>query len=84
MLTLVTRVSGGLAGAGPRAGCVVAVISSVRFRGLEKQVQNETYSVHLLIRTLARVVLVLVVGIELDMLAHRQQATRIEIGGADF
>jgi hypothetical protein len=55
-----------------------------RLRGLEKKVQYQTYSVHLLIRALTGVVLVLVVGIELDVLVHRQQATRIQICGADF
>ena len=47
-------------------------ISSASLRGLEKQVQDQTYCVHLLIRALPRVVLVFVVGIELHVFSHRQ------------
>ena len=53
-------------------------------RVLEEEIQYQAHSIHLLIRALARVVLVLVIGIELDVLGHGQKATRIEISGADF
>lgn len=58
--------------------------TGARLRDLEENVQDQTHSVHLLIRPLACVVLVLIVWIELDVFAHWQQATRVEISRADF
>lgn len=53
-------------------------------RKLEVEIEHQSDSVHLLIRTLAGVVLVLIVGVEFDMLAQREQAARIEYGSAQF
>jgi len=41
------------------------------------EIEYETSGVHLLIGPLARIVLVLIVRIELDVLAQREKATRV-------
>jgi hypothetical protein len=43
------------------------------------EIEYETSGVHLLIGFLACVVLVLIVRIDLDMLAHRQEAARVKL-----
>ena len=48
------------------------------------EIEYETSGVHLLIGFLACVVLVLIVRIDLDMLAHRQEAARVKRGRAPF
>jgi len=48
------------------------------------QIQGCSYEIVLPIGLLAGIVLVLVVDVELDMLAHRKQATCIEVGRAPF
>jgi hypothetical protein len=43
------------------------------------EIEYETSGVHLLIGFLASVVLVLIVRIDLDMFAHRQEAARVKL-----
>lgn len=54
------------------------------FARLKMEVENETTRVHLPIGFLACVVLVLVVRIDFDVLAHWEEAARIQCGGAPF
>ena len=51
-------------------------------QGLEEKTQEESHSVHLLMGMRARIVLVLIVRIEFDVIACRQKAACIQIGGA--
>ena len=48
------------------------------------EIEYQSSSIHLLIRTLAGVVLVLIVGIELEMFAQREYAARVDCGCAQF
>lgn len=59
-------------------------VPSAHSRDLEVEIEYDSASIYLLIRAGACVVLVLIIWIQLDVLAQREQATRIKRGGAPF
>src|SRR6201987_2704460 len=64
----------------PRLPLSVLTVRSFLHHG-EEEIESQSRRIHLLVRVLASVVVVLIVGVEFDVPAYWEQATGIERGG---